>query len=168
MPNDRLQPAPAGNANATPSAEAGHPAPERGRVPARMLWFGLVGGPAAWSVQTLVNLPLASHACFPALFPLATSETPGLRGLVFVVSIAAVLVSVAAAACAWRAWTRTRNEHQDNSGHAQIHSRRAAVLETGEGRTRFMALAGVLTSFTFILVSVIHLSSVFLVTPCGS
>jgi hypothetical protein len=151
---------------ATP-AETGHPAPERSRVPVRMLWFGLFGGPVAWSVQTLVNLSLASHACYPQLFPLDAPTTGGLRGIVFVVSILAVLVSSAAAVSAWRAWQFTRHEHQQASGKADQHRAETAALETGEGRTRFMALAGVLMSTTFVLVALVHLSTVFLITPCG-
>ena len=151
-----------------PASDAGHPAPERVRVHSAALWFGLFGGPAAWSVQTLVNLPVASHACYPQLFPLDAPVTGGLRGIVFIVSLLAVLVSVTAAVCAWRAWRETRNEHQDKSGKANQHQAEAAALETGEGRTRFMALAGVLTSGTFVLVSIVHLSTVFLVAPCGT
>jgi len=153
---------------AAPPAEAGHPAPERAHVRTAVLWFGLFGGPAAWSIQTLVNLPLASHACYPQLFPLDAPATGGLRGIVFVVSILALLVSAAAAVSAWRAWRLTRHEHQQSSGKANEHRTEAAALETGEGRTRFMALAGLLTSMTFLLVSLVHLSTVFLVSPCAS
>jgi hypothetical protein len=149
-------------------SDMGHPAPERAHVRAGVLWFGLFGGPAAWSVQTLVNLSVASHACYPRLFPLNAPAIGGLRGIVFVVSIVAVLVSVVAAVSAWRAWQSTRHEHQESSGKANQHQTEAAALETGEGRTRFMALAGLLTSMTFVLVSLVHLSTVFLVTPCAT
>jgi hypothetical protein len=151
----------------TTPAEAGHPAPARTLVRPGALWFGLFGGPVAWSVQTLVNLSIASHACFPRLFPLDAPAIGGLRGIVFGVSVLAVIVTVAAAASAWRAWQSTRHEHQESSGRVDHHQARAAALETGEGRTRFMALAGVLTSATFALVSLVHLSTVFLVTPCA-
>ena len=150
-----------------PPVDAGHPAPERAQVRSGVLWFGLFGGPVAWSVQTLVNLPVASHACYPQLFPLDTPATGGLRGIVFVVSLLAVLVSVSASVAAWRAWQFTRQEHQQSSGKANQHRAESAALETGEGRTRFMALAGLLTSTTFVLVSLVHLSTVFLVTPCA-
>src|SRR5690349_17883888 len=98
------------------ASAAGHPAPERGSVSSAALWFGLLGAPAAWSVQTLVNLPLASHACFPQLYPLAASVTGGLRGVASVVSLGALIVCVAAAAVSWRTWRRTRGEHQQGTG----------------------------------------------------
>jgi len=145
----------------------GHPAPERGRVPLWMLWFGFVGAPAAWTVQTLVNTPLAAHSCYPRLTPLGTPTTGGLRGIAFVVSLAALAVCVAATVVAWRTWWRTREEHQQGTGRGRQHQPSAALLETGEGRTRFMALAGVLTSVTFLVVSAMNTAAIFLVSPCG-
>lgn len=142
-----------------------HPAPERHRVPPFVLWFGLLGAPAAWSVQTLVNLPISSHACFPRSFPLDTPATGALRGILFVVSIAAIVVGVGALLAAARGWSLTRAEHQSRAGKGSRHDEGTALAETGEGRTRFMAAAGVLTSLTFLFVSVAHTAVVFLVAP---
>jgi hypothetical protein len=143
-----------------------HPAPARGRVALWALWFGLFGGPVAWSVQTLVNFPVAAHGCFPRLEPLA-SPISGVRGVAFAVSVLALLVCLAAAAVAWRTWTRTREEHQAGSGRGASDGAGTALLETGEGRTRFMALAGVLASVMFLIVSAAHTAVVLLVPPCA-
>jgi len=148
------------------SDQGAHPAPARARVGIGALAFGLFGAPAAWSVQTLVNLPLASHGCFPGLDAL-DAPTFGVRGVTFAVSLMALVVCVAAAAVAWRSWTRTREEHQAGSGRGAPHDPKTALLETGEGRTRFLAFAGVLTSVTFLLVSAAHAAAVLLVAPCG-
>lgn len=146
----------------------GHPAPGRHRVGSFALWFGLLGAPAAWSVQTLVNLPIASHACFPKITPLEAPQTGALRDILFVVSIVAIVVSIAALATAVRAWQQTRGEHQTRVGRGTRHHSGTALAETGEGRTRFMTGAGVLTSLTFLLVSVMHTAVVFLAVPaCG-
>ncbi len=131
------------------------------------MWFGLAGAPAAWSVQTLVNLPIASHGCFPRLDPLTTPVT-SVRGLAFVVSLVALMVCVAATLVAFRNWARTRHEHHEAAGKGGAHTPETALMETGEGRTRFMALSGVLASATFLVVSVVHLAAVFLVTPCAT
>lgn len=160
------QPATAAVNEGAPSS-VGHPAPERGRVALSALWFGLFGGPLAWSAQTLVNLTIASHACFPRLTPLSTPTTGGLRGIVFVVSLAALATCVAAVIVALRAWSLTRGEQQGQSGQASGHAQSSALLETGEGRTRFMALAGLLTSLTFVVVIAAHAATVFMVAPCG-
>jgi hypothetical protein len=149
------------------SDRATHPAPARGQVGLGALWFGLAGGFAAWSVQTLVNLALASHACYPRLYPLAAPVVAGMRGIVFAVGLAALAVCVAAMATAWRSWARTRHEQQPATGSGQNLTPETALLETGEGRTRFLAFAGVLTSVTFLLVSVVHTTTLFLVAPCG-
>lgn len=164
---DLRSPSPATGATTTTGA-GGHPAPARDRVPLAALWFGVFGAPAAWTVQVLVNLALASHACFPRLFPLAAPVTGGLRGIVVGVSLVAIAVSAAAAVVAWGTWRRTRDEHQQGSGRAREHSSGAALLETGEGRTRFMALAGVLTGVTFLLVTILNTAAIFLVSPCGA
>ena len=149
------------------SADA-HPAPERHRVAPFTLWFGLLGAPAAWSVQTLVNLPISAHACFPRIFPLEPPATGALRGILFVVCIGAIIVSVAALWAAVRGWQTTRGEHQSGTGKGGQHDRGTALAETGEGRTRFMTAAGVLTSLTFLLVSIAQMAVVFVVAPaCG-
>lgn len=148
-------------------SERRHPAPARDEVSLAALWFGLAGGFAAWSVQTLVNLTVASHSCFPRLYPFAEPVVPGMRGIVFVVDLAAAIVCVAATATAWRSWARTRQEHQAASGAGGGHGAEMAALETGEGRTRFMAMAGVLASTTFLVVSLVHTASLFLVSPCA-
>jgi hypothetical protein len=148
------------------STDGMHPAPERAQASSAALWFGVFGAPAAWSVQTLVNVPLAAHACYPRLAPLTTPAFGAVRGLAKMVSLLAIAVGVAALAVAWRLWRRTRGEHQARSGRGTEHGEPAAALETGEGRTRFMALAGVLTSVTFLILSVAHATSVLVVRPC--
>jgi hypothetical protein len=144
-----------------------HPAPARSHVALSALWFGLFGGPAAWSIQTLVNLPVASHGCFPRLEPLSLPIVGGLRGIAFAVSVLALIVCAAALATSARSWSQTRHEHQRATGSASEHDPSQALAETGEGRTRFMALSGVLLSLTFLLMSLVHTAALFLVRPCG-
>ena len=158
----------AANRPTAPEATDGHPAPARRRVPLPALWFGFLGAPAAWTVQTLVNLPLAAHSCFPRLSPIASPTVRGLRGIAFAVSIISVAVCVAALVISWRAWRRTREEHQGGSGRSREHEPSSALLETGEGRTRFMALGGLLASVMFLAVTAMNTATVFLVSPCGS
>ena len=151
----------------THASQTPHPAPSRGHIALPALWFGLFGGPVAWSVQTLVNLPVASHGCYPTLSPLEAPIT-GVRGIAFFVSLLALVVCVAAAAVSFRSWLRLRGEHQQGSGRGSEHTPAAALAETGEGRTRFMALCGVLTSLTFLVLSLVHTAAIFLVSPCAS
>jgi hypothetical protein len=144
-----------------------HPAPARNEVSKGLLWFGIIGGPFAWTDQTLVDLAVTSHGCYPRLFPLASPVLAGLRAIVLTVSIAALIVCIAAVLAAFRTWGQTRHEHQGSSGAGEQHSNVAALLETGEGRTRFLALAGVLTSIVFIIAVLAHGVSILIVGPCG-
>jgi hypothetical protein len=150
-------------------SEAGHPAPERGNVPMWTLWFGFLCAPLGWALQTLANTAIAAHGCYPGLSPLDAPMTGAMRGILFVISIVAIIAAVAALAVSFSTWSRTRSEHQKESGRGvRRHERSTAALETGEGRTRFMALSGVLTSIVFLIVILAHTAAVFVVTPCGA
>jgi len=146
---------------------AGHPAPQRGNVALWTLWFGFLGAPLGWTLQTLANTAVASHGCYPQLFPLHSPMTGAMRGILFVISLVAIIAGVAALAVSWSTWQRTRGEHQEKSGaDASRHDQSTAALETGEGRTRFMALSGLLTSVVFLIVILAHTAAVFVVVPC--
>jgi hypothetical protein len=151
----------------TARTSAGHPAPQRGNVPLWTLWFGFLGAPLGWTLQTLANTAVASHGCFPQLFPLREPSTGGLRGILFVISLVAIVAGVAALAMSWSTWRRTSGEHQQGSGAGREHGEHTAALETGEGRTRFMALSGVMTSLVFLVVILAHTAAVFVVLPCN-
>ena len=144
-----------------------HPAPARHDVSSGLLWFGLFGGPAAWTIQTLVDLAVTSHGCYPRLFPLEAPILSSLRAIVVTVSLAALIVCIVAALAAIRTWGQTRHEHQSSSGAGEKHSPSAALLETGEGRTRFLALSGLMTSVVFTIAVLAHTVSIFIVGPCG-
>ena len=144
-----------------------HPAPDRARIGLPGLWFGIFGGPAAWSVQALANLAVSSHACYPRAVPLSAPVVPGLQGIVFATSLIAVIVCIAATSVAARNWRQSRHERQESTGLGQAHAPSAALAETGEGRTRFMALSGVIASATFLVACIAPLATVFVVAPCA-
>ena len=147
-------------------ATGAHPAPARERVGRTGLWFGLFGAPAAWSVQTLADTAIAAHACYPRLTPTDEPVTGGMLAITLAVSAAALAVSIAALVVALRSWSRTRHEHQERSGGASAHGAEHALLETGEGRTRFMALSAVMMSVTFLVACLAHAASVLIVGAC--
>jgi hypothetical protein len=118
-----------------------HPAPRRGLVPPRVLWFGLFGAPAAWALQTIVDYGLVAHFCFPGDAPHRAPAFDGLRATGVAVSVIAAIVSLVAMMAAFRSWRATRHGHD-----AEHHE----LLEVGEGRARFMAFAGVLLSTIFL------------------
>lgn len=137
-----------------------HPAPARGRVPLRLLWFGLAGAPLAWSAQLLAAFPLSAHACFPRLWPLTEPDIgpTTLSSLLIALSIVTTAVSIFALVTAIRSWRATLDESRGDAHHA---------LDVGNGRTRFMALGGILMSTIFLVATVAQGALVLLVQPCA-
>lgn len=154
----------AGSGDAKPRAPEAtgaptHPAPARDRIALGTLWFGLFGAAVAWSVQLLVDYVVAAHSCFPRLYPLDTptiGRAP-LWWITVIVSVVMLIVGVLGGLAAVRSWTATRHE---TGGHTQW------ALDTGEGRTRFMATAGLVTSAIFIVAILVTTASAIVVTPC--
>jgi hypothetical protein len=133
-------------------------APAARAVSDSALWFGLFGAPAVWALQMVIDAALVSHSCYPKSEPLATPMGGWLWGVVLLSGIVAAVIAAGAGATAWRSWRRTREEH---------HGRDETLLEVGEGRTRFMAVAGMLLSTVFLFGIIMNALPLFLVPPCG-
>ena len=143
--------------NQTTNADS-HPSPHRHHVGIWTLWFAIFGAPAAWSLQELTDAAVAGHACFPYFRPLVSPNFSALSLVVVVVGIGALLIAIAAWFVGWGAWRSTSNEHE-GSHHA--------LLEVGEGRTRFMAISGLIVSSIFILAVLLNTISFLFTAPCG-
>ncbi len=135
-----------------------HPAPHRHRVIAWAVWFGLLGAPLAWSLQELVNVTLAGYACYPHDIPLATPLWTNLSAVSLWVEAAAVVLCIAALIVAVVSWRRTRHE-----AAGDMHQ----LLSSGDGRTRFMAMAGTMCSALFLIATVLAALNLVGVPPCG-
>jgi hypothetical protein len=113
-----------------------HPAPKRRAKRLRESFFALFGGPIAWFVQLNLGYGLASQPCFrdgertlaPRWFPDWTWAA------MIALMILACAIALLAALVSWRAYARTEEEAAGDHRH---------VLEVGSGRTRFLALWGV-------------------------
>ncbi len=137
--------------------EAEHPSPHRDRVSTPLLFFGLFAGPVAWGVQLVANFALASHRCYPSDMPRA-SILPGWQWsspAILAINIAAAILALIGAAVSFAHWQAARHEHQGSVGHA---------VEAGEGRTRFLALWGVMTGLGF-FVAIVFDTIAFLMVP---
>jgi hypothetical protein len=98
----------------------------------RLLWFGVLAGPVAWSLQVLIGYNLEEIACNPGsqtqqlagagIEPVAVWLTLAMGGL----ALAGVLVS-------FNCWRRMRAVHDS----------------TPSGRAEWMAWAGIVTSGLF-------------------
>lgn len=143
---------------ATPDIDsAEHPSPHRARTRPAALLYGLAAAPLAWGVGQLVSATLAQEACFPGVEPLATPAFGNLHGLHATVLAVTLLVTASAAMIALGAWRATRNEQPGD---------RHALLSIGEGRSRFMAIAGLLTSAGFFAATLFSLPALLFVPAC--
>jgi hypothetical protein len=135
-----------------------HPAPVVPTVTPAALWFGLFGAPVAWSLQLVASYALVAHGCYPDAEPMTIPVVPGLKTLVLGTGVAALVVALLAGGAAWRSWRATRNEQ---GGEHE------ALLEAGEGRMHFMALAGMLLGAVFVMGIVMNVVPVVMLGPCG-
>jgi len=137
-----------------------HPAPERGRLPVAALLFGLFGAPAAWTVQLVVGYALAAEACFAEGRPLRVPRAALAwdRPVLIAVNILALAVAALATWTAYRAWRGVRGEKPGS--HREL-------LDIGEGRTRFMAAAGLMSGFGFIAATLFNLAAAIGVPQCS-
>lgn len=137
-----------------------HPAPHRHRVASASIAFGLLGGPLAWFVQLCAGYALASAPCFTQAQRMA-EPLAGLRWTwpaMVALLIACVVVALAAFAVSYRSIARTRDE----AGGDQQH-----LMEVGSGRTRFLALWGLLLGAGFALATALTAVAFVVLPRCG-
>ena len=135
----------------------GHPAPARHGVSSRRLFFGIFGGPAAWSIQLLANYALVEWRCAPRLAGAPVPSLGPTGTALLLLGAAAVGVTLAAFVVAFSVWRSSAGEVQGGVVHA---------LDAGEGRTRFMGLAGVAMSALFFVACAVTLVTTLLLPRC--
>lgn len=136
----------------------GHPAPHRHKVSLLALGFGLAAAPLAWAAQTIIGYALSSHACFPGDMPRSAPLFAATKQIAVAMNLIAIVVAAVAASTAYRSWQATRDE---DDGRASL------LVEIGEGRTRFLALCGMLTSVGFLVAMIFASLAILLVPLCG-
>jgi hypothetical protein len=121
--------------------------------------FGLVGGPAAWYLQLCAGYVLASGPCFPH----DTRRPTPLDGFAWTwpaliaILIFGVLVALAAFWVSWR--TLNRVQHGPSEKHP--------VLEANIGRTRFLALWGMVYGAGFALATLVTAVAYIVLPRCA-
>jgi len=123
-----------------------------------LLWFGLFGGPVAWSLQLLINYPLMAHACYPGKLPLGAPTNARTWAVAVTVNALMILVALGAGATAISTWRRSR---------AQMAAEHKGLLEDRPARTHFMAYAGMLVSGLFLFALIMSAMPLFIVPACS-
>jgi hypothetical protein len=112
------------------------------------LWFGVLGGPAAWSLQVILGYGAEEIACSPG----SQSEElagMGIEPFLVVVSLALTMLTLAALLVSIRC--------------LRIH--RSGDPTTGD-RAKWMAVAGVMVSVLFLIVLVSGFAPVWFLSTC--
>lgn len=115
------------------------------------LGYAVLGAPAAWALQLLINFALASHACYPNDIPLAQP----IWGFLWWVLIGVDLIAIIAAGTAgflalanWRTW------------------RDADRRIVGQRRNRFLSQWAMLTTTLFSIAIIFTIVMVFILPIC--
>jgi hypothetical protein len=137
-----------------------HPAPHRHRVAALESIFGLLGAPLAWLLQLDAAYAMASWPCFPKDHrqPLPDAAFAWTAPAMLIAMLAAVAIALAAVLVSWRSYRRTRGE---GGGGAQ------QLLQAGTGRTRFLALWGMLLGAGFAIATLAGAFAVMVLPRCA-
>ena len=108
-----------------------------------LLWTGVLGGPIVWSLQQFAGYAVSRFS----------SDHRGLTGAHHAISIVAFLAAAACALLAWLEWHRLGDGPPRGS-------------EPGiTGRSRFLAVLGIVTSGYFALVILSQWLPVFFLSP---
>jgi len=145
---------------ATPPNLTHHSAPRPQRVRLHGTFFALFGGPIAWYLQLCGGYALASDPCFRngqrTLAPISAMywTWPVMIGLM----IAAVAIALMSLLVSWRAFNRTRGEVKGDAHQ---------LMEVSAGRTRFLALWGMVLGGGFALAAAITAVAFMTVPRCA-
>ncbi len=135
-----------------------HPSPHRHQVAPWSLWFELIGAPIAWLLQLSVSVSMGGYACYPHDAPLAAPLWGNLVGMILWVEVIALLICLAAGVVSYLNWRRTSREKPGDAHN---------VLGGGDGRSRFLAMAGMLVSVLFLIATSFAIGNLATIQPCG-
>src|SRR4051812_16723351 len=136
----------------------GHPAPHRHRFGLGWLMAALIAPPIGWSLHLVSNYALASLACYPIDVPKSPARPDLLWGGLVAIDVVSLILSAGSAFIAYSAWQASRQEMAEH---------RTEMIEAGEGRTRFLAAWGLLTSALFFLTVASDSASLGILKSCS-
>ncbi len=146
--------------NVTPQDVSPHPPPHPEHLNMAEMFFGVLGGPLAWYLQLCAGYALASAPCFRdgirLAAPLALLQWTG--PAMIVTMLTGVIIALLAFGVSGRALRRTRQ----HAGGGPVH-----LLEGRAGRTRFLALWGVLLGGAFAVAAAMTAVAFMLIPRCA-
>ena len=124
------------------------------RTPAQL--FGIAAGPASWIAQLTLGYGLSSYACFPGDRPRATALPGAEHGVLLVINLACLALALAGL------WVSVAGLRRGRAGDAE------PVPATLTGRSRFLAMCGVLSASAFAIAILFDTPSTLAVRLCWS
>lgn len=122
------------------------------------LYVGMTVAPFAWAIQVLIGYSLAAYACYPKALALDRPLWPGLRTTVAIATAACWVLLAVGCVVAWHNWRATGFASDAPS---------QPVPRSGDGRARFMALAGLFVSVGFGIALLFTSIGIAWVPACG-
>ncbi|HEX4293586.1 MAG TPA: hypothetical protein VHZ29_05585 [Rhizomicrobium sp.] len=120
--------------------ERRHPTVYRSRGLLLALWFGIGAAPAFWFLQLVLGYWAWAQRCYPADAPVS-GQASALPATLMAFDALCVAIAVAGFVASFLVWRPLRAETP--AGTVLVH--------IGEGRTRFLAVWGMLSSGCFLI-----------------
>ena len=130
-------------------------APETRSVKFITLLLGACAAPIFWQGQLVLGYGITAYACYPGDHPVMPRLTGALVTALMIFNVVALAACAAGAFVSWRAWRTVR----EAGGHRH-------TLHTGEGRDRFLAMWGMLSSLWFFFAILFNAIASLMVPPC--
>jgi hypothetical protein len=118
-----------------------HPAPHRDKVSFWALMFGCCAAPIFWLGQLTLGYWISAQVCYGSDHPTVTDAPGTLYSALIVFDAVAIVFAILGGIVSWMSWNATQGEKKGGAHEA---------LHTGEGRARFMALWGIMSSLWFL------------------
>lgn len=114
-------------------------------TPTALLWFALLGGPAAWTAHLLGSYPLVPVVC-----------SMGTTAPLNILTAVTVMIALAAAATGWWAYRRSRGAGEPAGAGAEV----------AEPRPAFMGMLGLMLALLFAFAILMEGLPPILQDPC--
>ncbi len=136
-----------------------HSSPQRGKVSLAALWFGIYGVPIAWISLEIFSYVVTTSIC-GEISQTTMGMVAGTKSAWHILLPASLLATALALIAAYVALHNWRESHDEKPG--SMHH----LIDVGEGRTRFLAMFGLLTSIGFMIAFIFSATTLIVVPLC--
>lgn len=134
-----------------------HPSPHRGAVKPWLLMAGLAAGPFGWIVQLLVDYALSGELCMLGRGAPGAKPAHGNAAFLIGLNLVCLAIAVGGLVVSWRCWRKVQGEKPGGT---------EATLSIGEGRSRFLATAGMMAAGAFTVAILFNTVEPLMIPSC--